>query len=237
MLAICNSDGTAPLHFAADSPPAPSCPFSYQRLDALAGPVHSTGVVRVAIPQWQGRISPVFDVAGRLLLIDIDNGGELRREERPLARTDPLARAGELLGLGADVLICGAISAPLEAALASSGVRVIGFLCGPVEDVLAAFLHGDLANRAFWMPGCGVGRRCLGQRRHTMPRGFGMGSGRGAGAGRGQGGGRGRMGGPSAAGPGGYCVCPQCGEKAPHTRGQPCNQMACPKCGTPMTRA
>ena len=209
----------------------------------MAGPVHGASVVRVAIPQWQGRISPVFDVASRVLLIDIDGGRELRREERQLARREPLARAAELLGLGADVLICGGISAPLEAALASSGVRVIGFLCGPVEDVLGAFLNGELANRAFWMPGCGAWRRRLGQRRHTMPKGFGMGSGRGAGGGRGQGrgrgqgGGRGRMGGPFAAGPGGDCVCPQCGEKAPHTLGQPCNQMACPKCGTPMTRA
>jgi len=52
--------------------------------------------------------------------------------------------------------------------------------------------------------------------------------------GRGQG--RGRMGG-FAAGPGGQCVCPSCGHKAPHTAGQPCNQRQCPKCGNLMTRA
>jgi hypothetical protein len=113
-------------------------------------------------------------------------------------------------------------------------VRVIGFVCGAVEDILTGFLSGELASPAFHMPGC-WGRRRMRQGRNAMPRGFGMGSGEGRG--RGAGGGRGRMGGPSAGGPGGECVCPKCGEKTPHTAGKPCVQTACPKCGTPLTRA
>ena len=31
------------------------------------------------------------------------------------------------------------------------------------------------------------------------------------------------------------CVCPDCGEKVPHTRGTPCIQTKCPKCGSRMT--
>ena len=65
---------------------------------------------------------------------------------------------------------------------------------------------------------------------------FGRGGGRGSGAGRGGGRGPGRMGGTKAAGPGGNCVCPNCGHKAPHQVGTPCYQMTCPKCGTKMTR-
>ena len=64
--------------------------------------------------------------------------------------------------------------------------------------------------------------------------GSGQGTGKGLGQGRGQG--RGRMGGPFAAGPGGNCVCPQCGSKIQHTPGQACNQLTCPDCGTVMTR-
>lgn len=67
-----------------------------------------------------------------------------------------------------------------------------------------------------------------------MPMGDGTGPG-GPGSGRGQGGGRGRMGGFNA-GPGGNCVCPQCGEVAQHLAAQPCAQKKCPRCGTPMTR-
>ncbi|MGC9003960.1 MAG: hypothetical protein ACP5KZ_04555 [bacterium] len=52
---------------------------------------------------------------------------------------------------------------------------------------------------------------------------------------QGQGQGRGRMGGFSA-GPGGECICPNCGTVVPHKRSVPCSQMKCPKCGSPMTR-
>lgn len=62
------------------------------------------------------------------------------------------------------------------------------------------------------------------------------GGGRGGGAGRGSGSGRGRMGGPYAAGPGGDCVCPSCGYRAPHQAGVPCTNQTCPKCGARMVR-
>lgn len=59
-----------------------------------------------------------------------------------------------------------------------------------------------------------------------MLRGFGRRAGRG----------QGRQGGPKAAGPDGYCVCPQCGHRQKHTTGQPCYAIKCPKCGTEMVR-
>ncbi len=189
--------------------------------------------MRIAIPQWQGRISPVFDVAGHLLLIDIEDGQEIRREERRLLRTESSARVAEFLSFGAEVLVCGAISTLLQSSLMAAGVQVIGFSCGTVDEVLAAYLNDSLTSRTFVMPGCQ--RCCRREGENVMPRGFGMGAGRGGGRRRQGGGpGPGRMGGPSAAGPGGFCVCPKCGEKTPHAAGQSCLQMLCPKCGQPM---
>jgi hypothetical protein len=73
-----------------------------------------------------------------------------------------------------------------------------------------------------------------------MPRGDGtgpFGGGPGTGRGMGGGGGRGRMGGNRpGAGPGGYCICPSCGEKVPHQAGSPCYNLTCPKCGSRMVR-
>jgi len=37
-------------------------------------------------------------------------------------------------------------------------------------------------------------------------------------------------------GPGGYCVCPQCGYKIPHERGMPCSSLQCPNCKIPLER-
>lgn len=54
--------------------------------------------------------------------------------------------------------------------------------------------------------------------------------------GRGQGQGPGRKGGSKAAGPGGNCICPNCGHKVAHQVGQPCYQVECPKCGAVMVR-
>lgn len=67
-----------------------------------------------------------------------------------------------------------------------------------------------------------------------------MGQGRSTGGGGGRGGGRrggrGRMGGSQAAGPDGYCVCPNCNHKVKHVAGKPCFEQKCPKCGTQMIR-
>ena len=52
----------------------------------------------------------------------------------------------------------------------------------------------------------------------------------------GQGRGRGRMKGPFAAGPGGNCICPECGYRQKHQRETPCTSLKCPKCKSPMTR-
>lgn len=72
-----------------------------------------------------------------------------------------------------------------------------------------------------------------------MPYGDGTGPiGQNSGGRRNVGAGRGRAGGSiSGVGPGGYCVCPQCGEKVPHQQSTPCYSMTCPKCGTKMMRA
>jgi hypothetical protein len=58
------------------------------------------------------------------------------------------------------------------------------------------------------------------------------------GGGRGQGGGgRGRGGGNKpGSGPGGQCVCPNCGQKVSHQAGQRCIDLTCPKCGSKMVR-
>jgi predicted Fe-Mo cluster-binding NifX family protein len=96
----------------------------------------------------------VFDAASLILLVDIDKGHQVRRNKRALVPKDALARARYVSQYGVEVLICGAISWPLENALASMGVQVIACICGPVEDVIKAFLSGKLVERTFIMPGC-----------------------------------------------------------------------------------
>lgn len=129
-------------------------------------------LMKVGITSWDGRVSPVFDVAKRLLVVDVERDTEIGRSEVDLAETRLAARARRVTGLGVQVLICGAISWPLEAMLTSAGVRVMPQTCGPVEDVLRAFFAGQLASGVFLMPGCcGRRRRFRGGRRHGGPPG------------------------------------------------------------------
>lgn len=122
--------------------------------------MHQAQAMNVAIPTLEDRVSPVFDVAQAVVLVELDGDRELRRQTVPLHARDIARRVAELSQRDVNVLICGAISRPLEATLHAAGVRVIPQTCGPVEEVLQAFLADRLNDRAFLMPGCcGRGRR------------------------------------------------------------------------------
>lgn len=69
----------------------------------------------------------------------------------------------------------------------------------------------------------------------TGPLGQGPGTGRGRGMGQGRGRGR-NAGNRAGSGPGGYCICPNCGEKVTHRVGIPCYSINCPKCKSRMIR-
>jgi predicted Fe-Mo cluster-binding NifX family protein len=121
--------------------------------------------MKVAVPDWQGRVSPVFDVAEQILLVDTDDRDvDPWRTER-LDSAGPHERARQLADLGVDVLVCGAISWPLEALLATSGIRVIPLVCGNVAEVVQAFCDGTLNDGQFAMPGCCRKRRQVRNRR------------------------------------------------------------------------
>ncbi len=134
-------------------------------------------MMKVSIPHWQGRVSPVFDVAGQVLLVEVGDGIELARQERHLDEEFPQARAAWLASCAVDVLICGAISKALEVAVFQVGIDVIPQICGDVEGILAAFISGQLDEESFRMPGCGGGvRRRRGRRCPDKPRRCGAGA-------------------------------------------------------------
>ena len=107
----------------------------------------------IAISDWDGRISPLFDASDRLQLIEIRNHRERGRKSIVLENRHPFARAKQLSEQNVDVLICGAISRTLEAAVTGAGIQVYGFICGETEAVRQAYLKKRLNEVSFHMPG------------------------------------------------------------------------------------
>ncbi len=125
----------------------------------------SSVMERVGICHHVGRVSPVFDVASNLQTFDVENGWVRQREEKVLVGRDPYSRAREVSGHGVTTVICGAVSQPLEQALHALGVKVIGFVCGSIDEVMAAFAEGRLEDERFLMPGCCGRARRFGKQR------------------------------------------------------------------------
>ena len=128
--------------------------------------------MKIALSVWKDCISTVFDTADQLLVLEIDDANGRKQAMVKLSTADVVGRANELKGKQIEVLICGAISRPLEASLTSLGIRVYGFVRGPVEEVFAAYQNGNLDYAVFAMPGC-HGRGCKDSpRQNRRRRGF-----------------------------------------------------------------
>lgn len=194
----------------------------------------------LAIPVLRSRVAPVFNWCSRILLIPEDAPDSNAGAEMILSGvSDPFERLTVLRQKGADTLICGALSPDLFHYADHLQLRIICGIAGDIEEVLQAYRSRQLDQPCFWLPGCrhnrGYRADChqLEQQRRA-----GMTGGQDQSGGQNQARGAFRKGakGGRGSGPGGRCVCPQCGATAPHTRGIPCTQTNCPQCGKPMTR-
>jgi len=123
--------------------------------------------MKLMVPTLRNRISPVLDVARHFLLVDTEGDGKTKHREFLIESTEITAKAKKIVDMGTQVLICGAISWPLEALLVSAGVQVIPNTCGIVEEVIKVFLSGEFTEQAFLMPGC-CGKRRRRQNRHLQ---------------------------------------------------------------------
>lgn len=127
--------------------------------------------MRIAIPVWQGRVSPAFDVATQVLIVDLDeNNDEVNRHGESLTQVGVEQRCARLAQLGVERAICCAVSRPLEMLLEAHGIQVLSRICGDADEIVQALRNGLLQSGRFAMPGCCGGNRC---RRRGVGTGYG----------------------------------------------------------------
>lgn len=110
--------------------------------------------MKIAVSVWEGKVSPVFDTASRLLILDVEEKRETSRFEMYLDEQTLIRKCSRIRGLEVEVLICGAISRYFQGILTTSGITVIPWICGSAKEVVAAYMEGTLLHSRFLMPGC-----------------------------------------------------------------------------------
>ncbi len=122
--------------------------------------------MKVAVTVWEDMVSTVCDFSSRLLVFDVMGDEVKNRSFIPFETGILPERVDKLEELGVEVLLCGAISRPLERMIRASGVKVIPCLRGSIEEIIRAYLDGGLSDARFILPGFGPGAsRMRGRRR------------------------------------------------------------------------
>ena len=110
--------------------------------------------MRIAIPIWEKRVSPVLDSALNLMIVEVNDHKVTSRFVYPLDEHNLSRRCLRIKELDINTLICGAVSSPFRRMLQASGIDVIQEISGIAEDVLTAYLQGSLFCSKFMLPWC-----------------------------------------------------------------------------------
>jgi predicted Fe-Mo cluster-binding NifX family protein len=109
--------------------------------------------MKIAIPEHQGRVAPVFDTCRRILFFMQEDDRQAILAQEDWSGLAAAARSVRLKQCEVDVLLCGAISCGIEDQLQRQGIRLIAWLAGELPEILAAFRAGTIMDSCYAMPG------------------------------------------------------------------------------------
>jgi len=100
--------------------------------------------VKVAIPRMGESVAPCFEHCATMAIFTIADGAVADQIDFPLRSRDPFDRVRLLRDQQVDTIICGGVQTTYEDVLRVSGFRVISWVSGSVDSLLALFLRGQL---------------------------------------------------------------------------------------------
>ena len=115
--------------------------------------------MKVALPYWHKRISPVLDSSNNFLIVDIEDSNQMGELRVNLDGKSTFDKVRVLKDQGVVLILCGAISEHCRCTFVSNGIEVIPWLKGDISYVIGAFIKGRLNEPGLLMPGCRGCRR------------------------------------------------------------------------------
>lgn len=124
---------------------------------------------KIAIPAFNNRISPLFDVSGRFVIFKTDDRTIDERYCIDTSGNSGFEKIERLCVESVNVIICSAISKYFAEYITVKGMDLFPGVIGDVDDVIKAYLSDNLTEDTYSMPGC-RNRRRGGSRRGLCPR-------------------------------------------------------------------
>ncbi len=98
----------------------------------------------VGIAQVNHRVAYRLDCADKILIAAKDGKGRVHLEEIILTEENPIRRVKQIVSLGINTLVCGAMSNFVFRMFQYHGIEIIGGVVGDTKEVLKQYLNGSL---------------------------------------------------------------------------------------------
>jgi predicted Fe-Mo cluster-binding NifX family protein len=113
------------------------------------------------------------------MLMELEGNAVFKREVIILPQADFQIRVKYIADLKIDTILCGALSHFIHRMLTQRGIKVFPWITGKVENVIQAYISGDLADERFLLRGRHRRRRmrgkkpgCFGRHKNWKNKGF-----------------------------------------------------------------
>jgi predicted Fe-Mo cluster-binding NifX family protein len=100
-------------------------------------------------------VAPCFEHCATMAVFQVREDGGLEQTDYPLRSRDPFDRVRLLRDREVDCVICGAVQDLYEDVLRTTGLEVISWVSGFVEELLSLYLRGKLESGVELQTGVG----------------------------------------------------------------------------------
>ena len=100
--------------------------------------------MKVAIPRHGETVAPCFGHCTTMAIFTLQDGRVVDQIDFPLSSQEPFDRVRLLRDQEIDTIICGGVQDVHEDSLRGSGIEVISWVSGEVDDLLRLFQRGQL---------------------------------------------------------------------------------------------